>query len=120
MLYLDRLGVALFSIQAAHKVLTLHFVMPLGPILLDVVTAIGGGLMRDVLAGNTTLLMKRELYAIPVTIGCIFYVVLVLQRPDQAVPIGVGATFFIFAFRAVAIHWNLCVPQWLSTQSKQE
>ena len=32
----------------------------------SVVTAIGGGLIRDVLAGRQNLLMKRELYAIPV------------------------------------------------------
>lgn len=120
MLYLDGAGVALFSIQAAHKVLLLEFAMPLGPILLGIVTAIGGGLLRDVLAGNTNLLMKRELYAIPVTTGCALYVYLVTQLPDQAVWIGIGCTAFIFAFRAAAIHWHLSVPLWLTIQSKHD
>ena len=41
--------------------MALDFAMPVGPVLLGVVTAIGGGLLRDVLAGNTNLLMKKEI-----------------------------------------------------------
>ena len=48
MLYLDGLGVALFAIEATHKVWQLNFGLPLAPIILGIVTAIGGGLMRDV------------------------------------------------------------------------
>lgn len=119
MLYIDALGVAVFAIQAAHKCQELDFAMPLGPILLGVITAIGGGLVRDVLAGNTTLLMRRELYAIPITIGCAFYIFLLSQFPDRAVSLGVGCAVLIFAIRAAAIHWGLTVPLWLSTHAKQ-
>jgi len=90
MLYVDGIGVSMFAIQAAHKVLVLAFGLPLAPILLGVLTAIGGGLVRDMLAGSTTLLMRRELYAIPVTIGCVLYVVVLHFLPEHAVPIGVG------------------------------
>lgn len=119
MLYLDALGVSMFAIQAAHKVMALSFGMPLAPILLGVITAIGGGLLRDVLAGNTTLLMSRELYAIPVTIGCTFYVMLKALWPAQAVPISVGCAVLTFGLRAAVIHWNLKVPLWMTTQSKE-
>lgn len=119
MLYVDGLGVALFAIQAAQKVQVLDFAMPLGPILLGVLTAIGGGLLRDMLAGNTTLLMSKELYAIPVTIGCCIQVYLLTKWPEQAVPIEVGCVVFTFAIRSAAIHWNLSVPQWMMIQSKQ-
>lgn len=47
MLYLDALGVSMFAIQAAQKVMWLDFGMPIAPILLGVLTAIGGGLLRD-------------------------------------------------------------------------
>jgi len=80
MLYVDALGVSLFAMQAAQKVQALDFAMPLGPILLGVPTAIGGGLMRDMLAGNTTLLMGKELYAIPVALGCWIQVYLLTAR----------------------------------------
>lgn len=118
MLYVDALGVAMFAIQAAHKVMNLDFGMPLAPILLGVITAIGGGLLRDVLAGNTTLLMRKELYAIPVTIGCTLDVVLVGLLPEHSVAIGFGCALMIFGLRAAAIHWNLHVPTWMTTQSR--
>ena len=119
MLYIDALGVAMFAIQAAHKVQGLDFAMPMGPILLGVITAIGGGLLRDVLAGNTTLLMRHELYAIPVTVGCTLYVILLSQFPGQGIPMGIGCAALIFGFRAAAIRWNLTVPKWMLTQAKQ-
>jgi uncharacterized membrane protein YeiH len=120
MLYIDGLGVSLFAIQAAHKVIELNFGMPVAPILLGIITAIGGGLLRDLLAGSPTLLMKRELYAVPVTIGCILYVYLYIRFPDLAVPIGTACVGFIFFLRAAAIHWNLSVPLWMMIQPKQE
>jgi len=120
MLYIDALGVSLFAIQAAHKVMALNFGMPLAPILLGVITAIGGGLLRDVLAGNATLLMSRELYAIPVTIGCTLYVILLALLPESAVPIGTACVALIFGLRGAAIYWNLSVPQWMLTHSKQD
>jgi len=120
MLYLDALGVSMFSIQAAHKVLTLSFGMPLAPILLGVITAIGGGLLRDVLAGKATLLMSRELYAIPVTIGCTLYVILLTLLPGGAVTIGIACSALILGLRGAAIHWRLSVPRWMTIQSKQE
>jgi len=119
MLYIDALGVAMFAIQAVNKVERLQFAMPLGPILLGVITAIGGGLLRDVLAGNTTLLMRKEYYAIPVTIGCALNVILLAQWPGQAVPISVGCSALIFGLRAAAIHWDLGVPEWMMTKAKQ-
>jgi len=118
MLYVDALGVSMFAIQAAHKVLALDFALPLGPILLGVLTAIGGGLVRDVLAGNPTLLMTRELYAIPVTIGCALYVILLSLRPESAVPIGLGCAVLTMALRSAAIFWHLSVPGWMATQAK--
>ena len=118
MLYLDGLGASTFAIQASHKVLGLEFALPLGPILLGIITAIGGGLIRDVLAGNTTLLMKKELYAIPVTVGCTLYVLLAPRLPESVVPLGVACTLLIFVIRAAAIHWDLSVPRWLLTHAK--
>lgn len=120
MLYLDAMGVSMFAIQAAEKVHFLEFAMPLGPILLGVFTAIGGGLMRDVLAGRPTLLTSKELYAIPVTIGCTIHAILLAEWPDQVIPIGISCVIFTFAMRSAAIYWNLSVPRWMTLQVKQQ
>lgn len=118
MLYLDGLGAALFAIEATDKVWQLDFGRPLAPIILGIVTAIGGGLIRDVLAGRQNLLMTREIYAIPVLLGCTLYVVLLYLVPDNwIISAGVGFTL-IFGLRAAAIHWDLSVPDWLATGPK--
>ena len=118
MLYLDGAGVALFVIQGAQKVIGLDFAMPLGPILLGLTTAIGGGITRDVLAGNPTLLMKKELYAVPLTIGVTLYVILYDLFPEQTIVIGTGCAVLTFLIRAAAIHWNLSVPGWMLLKTK--
>ena len=119
MLYLDGLAVAMFAIQAASKVIGLDFGMPLAPILLGIVTAIGGGLMRDVLAGNQTLLMKKELYAVPVMLGTVVYVAALPSLPGNEVTVSIVCTLLIFGIRAAAIHWNLSVPNWAIAKPKQ-
>jgi len=120
MLYLDALGVSLFAVQATAKVWKLDFGLPLGPIMLGVVTAIGGGLIRDVLAGRQNLLMKRELYAIPVLLGCAVFAVILQYFPQHAFDGGIACVAGIFGLRAAAIKWKLSVPDWLATKTKAE
>ncbi|QDT45918.1 hypothetical protein Pan241w_60460 [Gimesia alba] len=120
MLYLDALGLSMFAIQAAQKVMWIEFGMPLAPILMGVLTAIGGGLLRDVLAGQPTLLMRRELYAIPVTCGCVLYVVGLSWLPAYPVEFGITCSLFILVLRSAAIYWDLHVPLWLTTQSREK
>jgi uncharacterized membrane protein YeiH len=118
MVYIDGFGVAMFAIQAVDKVWGLRFGLPLAPIILGIVTAIGGGLIRDVLAGRQTLLMSRELYATPVLFGCTLYVVLLYRLPQYRFISAVCCCLFIFGIRAAAIHWQLSVPEWLTTKTK--
>ncbi len=118
-LYIDGLGIALFAIKTTNDVWDLHFGWPLGPIILGIITAIGGGLIRDVLAGRQTLLVGRQIYAIPVTLGCTLFVVLLEFFPAKHMFVAeAGCVLFIFTLRAAVIHWNLTVPNWLATKPK--
>ena len=110
MLYVDGFGAAMFGIQGAGKVWDLGFGLPVAPVILGIVTAIGGGLIRDVLAGRTTLLMKPELYAVPVCIGCVAYVFVLEFWPEQRLAGSIVCILVTFALRAAAIRWNLSVP----------
>ena len=117
-LYVDALGVSLFAIEAINKVWDLEFALPAGPIALGITTAIGGGLIRDVLAGRQTLIMSRELYAIPVTVGCVLYVLILEYLPDYAFIGSIIGILFIFSFRAISIEKNLSVPGWMVIKAK--
>jgi uncharacterized membrane protein YeiH len=118
MLYIDGFGAALFAIQGADKASNMNFGLPVAPVILGVITAIGGGLLRDILAGRKTLLMSHELYAIPVTLGCCMYVLVLNFMPQFVVEGSVICMFGIFGLRAAAIHWNLRVPKILITKTR--
>ncbi|WFB34535.1 trimeric intracellular cation channel family protein [Kiritimatiellota bacterium B12222] len=119
LLYVDGFGVAMFSIATINKVWNLGYGLPLAPIILGIVTAIGGGLLRDVLAGRPTLLTTTELYATPVLLGCTLYVGLIYLLPDHRLVSAISCGALIFGIRAAAIHWHLTVPSWLITKMKQ-
>jgi len=120
MLYVDGFGAALFAIQAVDKVWGLGFGLPLAPVILGIVTAIGGGLIRDVLAGRQTLLMSRDLYATPILLGCTLYVALLYLFPQYRFACAMGCFTCIFAIRAAAIHFQLSVPEWLTMKTKAD
>jgi uncharacterized membrane protein YeiH len=120
MLYLDGLGAALFGIQGAMKTYEMAFGWPLAPVILGVITAIGGGIMRDVIAGRKNLLMSTELYAIPVALGCLMLMASLHFYPNEAIQILIGCTVMTFLMRAAAIHWGLKVPAFLVTHSKSQ
>jgi uncharacterized membrane protein YeiH len=112
LLYLDALGAALFGVQATEKVLTLQHGATVA-VMMGILTSIGGGLVRDILAGRPTLLMSREIYATPILIGCSLSVVLWPYKTDHRV-LTVLAIAVIFAIRASAIHWRIMMPRWLT------
>ena len=119
-LYADGFGAALFAIEATDKVWHLSFGRPLAPIILGVLTAIGGGLIRDVLAGRPTLLMDREFYAIPILIGCTLYIISLEFLPAFRLQAAFGCGLFIFGLRAAAIHWQIYVPAWMITKPRAD
>jgi uncharacterized membrane protein YeiH len=113
-LYLDAIGAALFAVAAANKVLLLTGSAPVA-VLMGMLTGIGGGLIRDVLAGRQTLLMSRDIYATPILFGCSVFVILRDLAPGfkQA---EVVATTVILAGRALAIYRHMQMPAWLTAQ----
>ena len=114
LLYLDGIGAAFFAVVAVDKVLDLHFSAAIA-VIMGVMTSIGGGLARDVLAGRTTLLMSRDIYATPILLGCTLYVLLRPLTPD-GVWSRVLALTCIAGVRAIAIHWHLTMPGWLTSR----
>lgn len=112
LLYFDALGAALFAVAAANKVLLLNLGAPVA-VVMGVLTGIGGGLTRDVLAGRSTLLMSREIYATPILLGCALFVVLRSVSAGFAYAGTIGMVA-IFGFRAIAIYRHLEMPTWLT------
>ncbi|GIE84261.1 trimeric intracellular cation channel family protein [Actinoplanes regularis] len=76
-LVLDAAGLGLFTATGTLKALEAG-VPPVGACLLGMLTAIGGGLIRDLLTGEIPMVLQREIYAMVALGGAI--VVTILQR----------------------------------------
>lgn len=64
----DAFGLALFCVTGALKALD-HGLGPVPAALMGLVTAIGGGMIRDLLAGRVPVVFRSELYATPALAG---------------------------------------------------
>lgn len=117
LLYLDALGNSLLLMSVMKKVFAAGFSWEIA-VTSGVLTAIGGGLIRDVLAGRTNLLLSRELYATPILIGALLYVLLMQFIPDSSV-LQVSIIIFVFLFRVAAIRFDLTFPRWLIASEKE-
>ena len=67
-LLLDAVGLALFAVTGAQKAID-HGVNPLMAAILGMLTGIGGGMTRDVLAGDIPFVLRGDLYAIAALAG---------------------------------------------------
>ena len=61
--------------------------------------------------------MSHDLYAVPVSLGCIAYVLILEYAPTYTAQGASAYMLLIFGFRAVAICCNLHVPKYFITQS---
>ena len=77
---LDAAGLGAFAVAGSLKAVTTPGVSPVAAVLVGVITAVGGGVVRDVLAGQVPEVLRRELYAVPAMLGS---VVVVARRPAR-------------------------------------
>lgn len=106
--WLDAVGLAAYAVFGAAKALAFG-VPPVPAALMGVVTACVGGIIRDVLAGEPSILMRPELYVTAAALAAGLHVALVALGldPTLAAPTAAAAGF---ALRAAAIRWRLALP----------
>ncbi|CDT85609.1 conserved membrane hypothetical protein [Vibrio coralliirubri] len=111
-LYVDAIAIAMFAIQGTEKAWSLGFGLPLGPIMLGIITAVGGGVIRDVLIQRPTLLLSKELYAIPVALGCTLHATTLALLPQYTDVSAVVSIALVIYIRHLSISKQLAVPKW--------
>ena len=108
LLVFDAAGLGLFCVAGTEKALD-HGLAPVAAACLGVTTAVGGGVLRDVIAREVPALVRAdsELYAVPAVLGAL--VVGIASAVDAHSPaLGVGVAVAIFAVRVLAMqrHWR--------------
>lgn len=110
---LDAAGLALFSVGGALKAISFS-APPLAAVVIGLVAAVGGGLLRDVLAGQVPEVLRRELYAVPALIGAAI-VVIAFETGHLSVWIVWASVMLVFVIRMTAVILNLNAPTALRT-----
>ena len=108
LLWLDALGMAAYSVVGAAKALALG-VPPFSAVLMGVMTACFGGIVRDVLAHEPSVLLRREIYVTCALAGASLFVVLYVLGVRGLWP-GAAGFAAAFAVRAGAIRWGWTLP----------
>ena len=110
LLWFDAVGMALFAVTGAEKAL-LAGTAPVIAVALGVITATFGGILRDILGGESPVILRREIYVIggarrrgavrrPLPMGT-------LPRHRARGRPGDGA-----AIRFAALRWNWSLPRY--------
>jgi uncharacterized membrane protein YeiH len=106
--WLDAAGLAAYAAFGAAKALG-YGVPPVPAMVMGVVTACAGGIIRDMMAGEPSILMRPELYVTAAALAASLQVGLALAGlPVFAA--GLIAAAAGFALRAAAIVWKLGLP----------
>jgi len=110
LLWFDAAGLALFSVTGTVSALTAG-AGPVIAVAMGVATATFGGIIRDILGGESPVILKQQIYITAALLGAAVFVVLHwLGLPADP---SAGLAFLsAFSLRAAALHWNLSLPRY--------
>lgn len=110
LLWLDAVGLALFAVTGASIALANGAGATIA-IAMGVATATFGGIIRDILGGESPVILSREIYITAALIGAGTYVGLVELGTAQDIAIVTGF-FTALALRSAALYWELSLPRY--------
>ena len=106
----DAVGLGVFTIIGATIALNTYGFNILLMVFAGMITAIGGGIIRDALVNETPLVFRKELYASISFVGVLLYILLIYEGISLEIS-SIICIVFVTVFRIMAIHykWNLPV-----------
>ena len=108
LLWLDAVGVAAYCVYGAWKGLLVTGSAPVA-IVMGLMTATLGGILRDLIAGEPSVLMRQEVYVTAAMAGAVSFSLLTIAGlPTIAAALAAFAV--AFAIRAGAIRYGWSIP----------
>ncbi len=107
--WFDAIGLAAFTVAGVDlTIAATGMETPLTPILLGLVTGIGGGVLRDVLTGTMPRLLYKRVYALASLAGSVlYYLLLRLGVPNALGAVICMALIVMLRYFATRYHWNM-------------
>ena len=116
--FADGLGLTAYAVIGAAKALS-YGIPPIPAILMGVVTGTVGGIIRDMIAGRPSIIMRPELYvtaaALSATLAVVGEVIAIPRGFVWVIAVTAG-----YALRAAAIHWQLALPAYRDLVVRKE
>lgn len=109
-LWLDAVGLAIFAVTGAEKAAQAGTGVIVA-IAMGVVTATFGGIVRDLLGGQTPVILSREIYASAALAGAIIYLVLTAMEAPRELAVGLGFATGLF-IRGAALRFGWSLPRY--------
>lgn len=113
--YADAAGLAAYAVLGSAKAVS-YGVPPVPAFVMGVVTGCVGGIVRDVIAGEPSIIMRPELYVTAAALSAALSVAgQAAGFPREIVWIVAAAAGF--SLRAAAIRWRLALPTYRRSQN---
>jgi uncharacterized membrane protein YeiH len=109
MFLFDTIGLSVFTLLGLEKGLTLHL-NPFIALIMGMISAVFGGVLRDVLTNKIPLIFKKEIYASACLAGGISYLLLSYFNISQNF-IFITSAFVIVIIRVIAVKFHLQLPK---------
>jgi uncharacterized membrane protein YeiH len=106
--WFDALGLAIYAVFGAWKSLSLG-VGPVPAMMMGVITACVGGIIRDILAGEPSILLRPEIYVTAAALAAVLFVGLFWMGVPLSIAAMAGALSG-FLLRALAITRGWAIP----------
>ncbi|MBE6368354.1 MAG: trimeric intracellular cation channel family protein [Lentisphaerae bacterium] len=105
----DAIGLGVFTAIGAAKGCA-YELNTIGIILCGVLTAVGGGILRDVMAGSIPVVLTSDFYATAALLGGGLFCLLEYFTDLAAFNIFISVFMFVTGIRLAAMHYNLQLP----------
>lgn len=120
--FADGAGLAAYAVIGSAKALA-YGIPPVPAVLMGVITGCVGGIIRDVVAGRPSIIMRPELYVTAAALSSAITIAGMLLAPIAGLADGWiwGAAFIAgFALRSAAIQWELGLPSYGTAKKERE
>ncbi len=106
---LDAVGLGVFAVAGCQKALAIGLNAP-GAVLLGMITAVGGGVLRDVMAAEIPRVLREDVYALAALAGAALYVA-GLRMGAQEPIVAACAAPLSFAIRVASVRYGWKLPR---------
>ena len=109
MFLFDTIGISVFTLLGLQKGLS-YDLHPIIAIIMGMISAVFGGVLRDVLTAKIPLIFEKEVYASACLTGGISYLILNYFKVDENINFIISA-IVIASIRAIAVKFHLELPK---------